>query len=104
MGKDWNCTPQPPMKVLMNSKRRVPPQALLHATGKDLEERLKIMRHDLRSSIGIIQNTLFLLQEESEPASERARRFINVLLRQASQLEKIIEDSRRDERAESLSP
>ena len=94
MGNGIKSVPQTSKKVLLSSRTCVPTVSILDASGEELLERLQILRHDLRSSIGIIQNTLFLLKEESGEVSTRAERYIRVLQRQATHMEEILQQCR----------
>ena len=61
---------------------------------EEAEDPIKILRHDLRDSIGVIQNTLVLLREETGMASEKARTYFDMLNRQALKLEQIVDQAR----------
>jgi hypothetical protein len=71
------------------SERRAP-SALREAT----EDPFKILRHDLRDSIGVILNTLVLLREETGMASGKTKTYLDMLNRQALKLEQILDQAR----------
>lgn len=98
MGKHHRSS-STPLRVLVNRNREVPGSQIDEAAGQELEQRLRDMRHDLRTCIGIIQNTLHLLSQEQEegPPTPRTGRYVEVLVRQASRLEEIVNDSQRPE-------
>lgn len=62
--------------------------------GAELEESLARIRHDLRDAVGLIQNTIYLLQEEADSLSEKGRTYMDLLARQAQKLQAVLETAR----------